>query len=113
MASNSCACLQNTSSSYPKETDYVLARPLLSRLAAHETTHKQKNPEEEKKHDRDEDDEDDTGNDNNKKNKRSQCGVLRGFQIVHPSFHLGSPPPRAGNLPVPPQSTKDWDPRLR
>jgi hypothetical protein len=25
---------------------------------------------------------------------------------------VGPPPPRAGNLPVPP-STKDWDPRLR
>ncbi len=32
---------------------------------------------------------------------------------VHPSFHVGPPPPRAGNLPVPPPSTKDGDPRLR
>ncbi len=82
------------------------------RLAADKTTHKHKNPEEKNTHERDENDEDDNSNDDNKKRNLSQRGILPGFQIVHTSFHVGPPPPRAGNLPVPP-STKDWDPRLR
>ncbi len=70
-------------------------RPLFSRLAAHKTTHKHKNPEEKQTRTR-------RGRQRQRQQQDEQALYLPGFQIVHPSFHVGPPPPRAGDLPVPP-----------